>query len=181
MMKVLICIDYIYNFIADDGTLTTGKNGQLIEDELVNLTRSFIEDNDFAIFATDAYKTEDYYHPENKLSPLHNLIGIDNQKLFGSLPPSYLAQQQPSVYYLTKRYYSAFCGTDLDLCLREQQISERHLAGVCTDISILHTAIDAYNLGYQLVTHEQASASFDAIGHQWTLNHFKQALGATIY
>lgn len=181
MMKALICIDYTYDFIADDGALTTGKNGQLIENELVNLVRTFIEANDYVVFAIDAHQTEDDYHPENKLFPPHNLIGTDGQKLFGSLLSLYLANQhKPTLHYLTKRYYSAFCGTDLNLRLRERQIREVHVVGVCTDICILHTAVDAYNLGYQLVIHEQAVASFDPIGHQWALNHFKHALGATI-
>ncbi|MDN6452966.1 MAG: isochorismatase, partial [Lactiplantibacillus plantarum] len=37
-----------------------------------------------------------------------------------------------------------------------------------------------YNLGYQLVIHQGAVASFDAAGHEWALRHFKNSLGATI-
>ena len=31
----------------------------------------------------------------------------------------------------------------------ERGITELCLTGVCTDICVLHTAVDAYNLGYQ--------------------------------
>ncbi|TKK63904.1 isochorismatase family protein, partial [Enterococcus faecalis] len=48
------------------------------------------------------------------------------------------------------------------------------------DICVLHTAVDAYNLGYQLMIPERAVASFDEQGHEWALRHFKQTLGATI-
>ena len=52
---------------------------------------------------------------------------------------------------MDKRHYSAFSGTDLDIRLRERGITELCLTGVCTDICVLHTAVDAYNLGYQLM------------------------------
>ena len=51
---------------------------------------------------------------------------------------------------------------------------------MCTDICVLHTAVDAYNLGYQIFVVEDAVQSFDQVGHQWALNHFKNTLGATI-
>ncbi|MCT6881249.1 MAG: isochorismatase family protein, partial [Snodgrassella alvi] len=55
-----------------------------------------------------------------------------------------------------------------------------HLTGVCTDICVLHTAVDAYNLNYKIVIHQSAVASFDSIGHEWALNHFQNTLGAII-
>ena len=89
-------------------------------------------------------------------------------------------KNKETLYWLDKRHYSAFCGTDLDLRLRERQITEIYLTGVCTDICVLHTAVDAYNLGYKIFIVEDAVQSFDQVGHQWALNHFKNTLGATI-
>ncbi|HRL52342.1 MAG TPA: isochorismatase family cysteine hydrolase, partial [Enterococcus aquimarinus] len=77
-------------------------------------------------------------------------------------------------------HYSAVSGTDLDICLRERHITDLYLTGVCTDICVLHTAIDAYNLGYRLFIVENSVASFDPVGHEWALRHFSGALGATI-
>lgn len=180
-MKALISIDYTYDFIATDGSLTTGLAGQLIENEMVKLAESFINHNDFVVFAIDAHDPADVYHPENMLFPPHNIVGTKGQQLFGGLNQFYQNNQNsPLVYWLNKRHYSAFCGTDLDLRLRERQITEVHLTGVCTDICILHTAVDAYNLGYQIVIHQNAVASFDPIGHQWALNHFQKTLGAIL-
>jgi nicotinamidase-related amidase len=44
----------------------------------------------------------------------------------------------------------------------------------------LHTAVDAYNKGFQIVIHEKAVASFNPTGHEWALGHFKGCLNATI-
>ena len=180
-MKALLSIDYTHDFIATDGALTTASAGQSIEEQIMQLTKAFIEQGDFVVFAIDAHQAEDHYHPENKLFPPHNLIGTKGQELYGALKQLYIQNQtNPQIYWLNKRHYSAFSGTDLDIRLRERNITELHLTGVCTDICILHTAVDAYNLNYKIVVHQNAVASFDPVGHQWALNHFQHTLGATI-
>lgn len=180
-MKALISIDYTNDFVATDGKLTTGVAGQAIETELVALTKEFIEADEYVVFAIDAHDPNDKYHPENKLFPAHNVIGTAGRNLFGSLAKVYQAYEQAeNVYWIDKRHYSAFSGTDLDIRLRERGISEVYLTGVCTDICVLHTAVDAYNLGYQIVVPEKCVASFDEVGHGWALSHFKNTLGARI-
>ena len=180
-MKALINIDYTYDFVADDGKLTTGKPGQAIEEAIVNLTREFIDSGDFVVFPIDGHDEKDTYHPEMKLFPPHNIIGKPGRELYGSLKELYETnKEKETVYWIDKRHYSAFSGTDLDIRLRERQINELHIVGVCTDICVLHTAIDAYNLGYKLVIHEQAVASFNPTGHAWALEHFKGTLGASV-
>src|SRR5699024_5446374 len=89
-------------------------------------------------------------------------------------------KHQSNVYYFDKTRYSAFVGTDLEIRLRERDIQEVHLVGVCTDICILHTAIDAYNKGFDIVVHKKGVASFNAVGHQWSLEHFENKLGAKV-
>lgn len=83
-------------------------------------------------------------------------------------------------YWMDKRRYSSFCGTDLDLRLRERNIKRVVLVGVCTDICVLHTAVDAYNLGYEMVIPKACVASFNPQGHEWALGHFASSLGATV-
>ena len=179
MMKALISIDYTNDFVATDGKLTTGAAGQAIESELVALTKDFLAAGEFVVFAIDAHDPADQYHPENKLFPPHNVIGTSGRELFGSLAELYGAyQNKENAYWIDKRHYSAFSGTDLDIRLRERGITEVYLTGVCTDICVLHTAVDAYNLGYQIVIPKKCVASFDDIVHEWALRHFQNTLGA---
>ncbi|MCB5952991.1 cysteine hydrolase [Enterococcus sp. BWT-B8] len=180
-MKALISIDYTNDFVAADGALTTGKAGQNIEAALVELTDKFTAAGDFVVYAIDRHDKADVHHPENKLFPPHNLAGTKGRKLYGSLNDLYTKTKDlENIYWIDKRHYSAFCGTDLDIRLRERDISEIHLAGVCTDICVLHTAVDAYNLGYKIFIHADAVASFDPVGHEWALGHFANMLGARI-
>lgn len=180
--RALINIDYTKDFIATDGALTCGIPGQAIEQRIVEITEEFIRNwDDFVVFAIDFHKDGDLLHPETKLFPPHNIEGTDGRKLFGKLEEVYQRNKEnKNVYWMDKTRYSAFAGTDLELKLRARGIAELHLVGDCTDICVLHTAVDAYNRGFEIVIHEDAVASFDAEGHAWALRHFKGALGATI-
>ena len=53
--------------------------------------------------------------------------------------------------------FSHFFGTDLDIRLRER-VDDSCFDGSLTDICVLHTAIDAYNLGYDIEVVESATA-----------------------
>jgi nicotinamidase-related amidase len=179
--RALIVIDYTCDFVAADGALTCGEPGQRIEDEIVNLAKTFIVGGDYVVFAVDIHRDADPYHPETKLFPPHNIAGTAGRRLYGRLESVYEANKTADhVYWMDKTRYSAFAGTDLELRLRARGIAELHLAGVCTDICVLHTAVDAYNKGFSLMIHEKAVASFDPQGHEWALRHFRNTLGATI-
>lgn len=181
MKRALINIDYTVDFVADEGALTCGKPGQEIEASITNITNEFIDKNDFVVFAIDAHSKEDLYHPETKLFPLHNIKGTDGRNLYGSLHGTYQNNKlKENVYWMDKTRYSAFAGTALELKLRERGITEVHLVGVCTDICVLHTAIDAYNKGFSIVVHQDAVASFNQAGHEWALQHFIDSLGADV-
>ncbi|WP_042455850.1 cysteine hydrolase family protein [Neobacillus dielmonensis] len=180
-MKAFINIDYTNDFVADAGALTCGKPGQEIEEKITTLTKEFIEQGDYVVFAIDVHDKGDEYHPETKLFPPHNLRGTAGRDLFGSLQEVYEAnKERENVLYLDKTRYSAFAGTDLEIKLRERGITEVHLVGVCTDICVLHTAVDAYNKGFKIVIYKDAVASFNQAGHDWALGHFEQSLGALV-
>lgn len=180
-MEALIEIDYTNDFVATDGALTAGEPAQAIEPRLMELMTEFEQKGDYIVLATDIHDENDPFHPETKLFPPHNITGTKGREFYGQLAPWYQAHKNEStVYMMDKTRYSAFAGTDLDLKLRARSIDTVHLIGVCTDICVLHTAVDAYNLGYKIVIHEKAMASFNQVGHEWALTHFKDSLGADI-
>lgn len=181
MTRALINIDYTVDFVADKGALTCGAPGQEIEEEITKITNDFITNKDFVVFAIDAHRENDSNHPEAKLFPPHNIIGSEGRLLYGALNTVYQTYRfDDNVHWIDKTRYSAFAGTDLEIKLRERGITEVHLVGVCTDICVLHTAVDAYNKGFKIVIHQAAVASFNQAGHEWALQHFKQSLGAEV-
>lgn len=180
-MKALLNIDYTNDFVDADGNLTCGEPGQALEGYIKDLTNEFIKKGDLVVFSIDKHIKGDKFHPESKLFPEHNIEGTDGRLLYGSLKDvHYMNESNPNVIWQDKTRYSAFAGTELELKLRERGVTELHLVGVCTDICILHTAVDAYNKGFQIVVHEAGVASFNQEGHKWALGHFENSLGATV-
>ncbi|HEY9581883.1 MAG TPA: isochorismatase family cysteine hydrolase [Savagea sp.] len=179
MKEALLVIDYTIDFVAEDGKLTCGLPGQQLERYIVDTTKDFIEREQFVVIPNDVHEENDPFHPETALFPPHNIRGTEGRHLFGELQSLYEANKE-RVIWMDKTRYSAFAGTNLDILLRERNIRTVHLMGVCTDICILHTAIDAYNLGYDIVVHTGGVASFDMEAHQFALKHFKNVLNAKV-
>ena len=177
--KALIVIDYTYDFVATDGKLTCGEPGQAIEQTICSLIEQFVQQKDVIVFANDLHEENDSYHPELKLFPPHNIVGTKGRELFGKVKDMYDTYKEHVISF-DKTRYSAFAGTNLDILLRERKVEEVVLVGVCTDICVLHTAVDSYNLGYKITIPQQAVASFNEAGHTWALQHFKSCLGATL-
>lgn len=181
MTKALISIDYTVDFVADDGKLTAGKPAQAISEKIAQVTQAAYENGDYIFFAIDGHDEGDAFHPETKLFPPHNIKGTSGRDLYGKLADIYEAiKGDARVFWMDKRHYSAFSGTDLDIRLRERKINTVVLTGVLTDICVLHTAIDAYNLGYDIEVVASAVASLTEENHTFALNHFKHVLGAKI-
>ncbi|TPR19595.1 cysteine hydrolase [Apilactobacillus timberlakei] len=179
--EALLIIDYTNDFVDNKGALTVGKPGQLLENSIINLANQFVEKDNWVILPTDLHKKDNPYHPETKLFPPHNLANTWGHEFYGKLQPWYDQHQDDAqVYMYDKTRYSAFAGTDLDLRLRERNIKTIHLVGVCTDICVLHTAIDAYNLNYNITIHENGVAATSKAAQEFSLNHFKNILGAKI-
>ena len=179
MKKALLVIDYTVDFVALDGALTCGEPGIKLESYITSLTQQFIDEAQFVVFPVDVHDVDDPFHPETKAFPPHNIRGTAGRDLFGSLQQVY-DEHQEKIHWMDKTRFSAFAGTDLELLLRARGITELHLVGVCTDICILHTSVDAYNKGFEIVIHEQGVASFDSAGHDWALRHFENTLGARV-
>jgi len=176
-MKALIVIDYTIDFVT--GKLPCGEPAIALENRISELTEQFVHAGEYVVMAVDIHEENDPYHPETSLFPPHNIRDTSGRNLYGKLQEVYNLHKEHT-YWMDKTRYSAFCGTDLEQRLRARGITELHLVGVCTDICVLHTAVDAYNRGYGIVVHEDGVASFNQLGHEWALTHFKNTLGATV-
>ena len=180
MPKALIIIDYINDFVADNGALTCGAPGQAIDGRIAALAREY-GGGGYVVVATDAHAEGDPFHPESKLFPPHSLMGGSGRDLYGQTAEAVAGIDAANVIYLDKTRYSAFSGTNLDRLLRERGVTDICLVGVCSDICVLHTAIDAYNIGgYNVTVPADGVATFNPAGHEFALAHFAGTLGMTV-
>ncbi|ULG73114.1 cysteine hydrolase family protein [Macrococcus brunensis] len=181
MDKALLIIDYSYDFVADDGKLTCGKPGQSIDQAIARKFEAYLTEGNPVFIMMDLHDLNDMSHPESKLFPPHNIRGTEGRELYGAVKKVYEEfRDHPLVFWIDKRRYSSFAGTPLHQYLTERQIKIIELTGVCTDICVLHTAVDGYNLGYTMMVDKDAVQSFSQEGHQFALSHFEHSLGMTI-
>lgn len=180
MNKALIIIDFVNDFVADDGKLTCGAPAQAIDKTIARLTDEFAAAGEYVVVASDYHQAGDAHHPEHDLFPAHCLAGTPGRALYGQTAAAVKKVAAEQLLTLDKTRYSAFAGTALDIKLRERGVTDLFLAGVCSDICVLHTAVDAYNLGYRIHVHKNAVASFNSEGHSFALSHLKNSLGATV-
>lgn len=178
--KALVLIDYTYDFVADDGRLTAGKPAQAIDDAIASRVEAVLADGGLVFVANDLHFEGDATHPETALFPPHNIKSTFGRSVYGHTGETLKAHRSlkdTQIFYMDKLRYSAFNGTPLNSLLRQHGIDTVELVGVCTDICVLHTAVDAYNLGFGGVVRESCVATFVPGGQAWALNHFENSLG----
>ena len=59
-------------------------------------------------------------------------------------------------YVISKRRYSAFFGTDLEILLRGLKIEHLFIGGALTDICVHYTTVDAHQYGYHVHVFKEA-------------------------
>ncbi len=183
MAKALLIVDYNNDFVADQGVLTSGAAGQAADPLIRDLISQTLAAGDYVFVCNDEHDPADTFHPENSLFPAHSQKGAWGAELYGQtgqLCRKLLAEGHPRVCYLPKYRFSAFRDTPLETMLRARNIDSLALAGVCTDICVLHTAIDAAYAGFAVTVHQAACATPIPLGQEWALNHLQAALGATL-
>jgi nicotinamidase-related amidase len=86
-------------------------------------------------------------------------------------------QPEPDDYIFTKRRYSAFVGTDLDLILRDNHIDTVILAGTKTNVCIRATAQDAFSNNYRVIVPRELVSTDKPHLHEANLEDIGKYLG----
>lgn len=86
---------------------------------------------------------------------------------------------RPGDLVVTKRNWSAFYGTDLDLLLRRRGITQIALTGIATSLGVESTARAAHEHGYHVVLVTDAMADGAAEAHENSITRIFPRLGQT--
>jgi len=104
----------------------------------------------------------------------HAVVGTEGAQVVEELKPKI------SDYIVSKRRYSGFYQTDLELLLRELKIDTLILTGIHTHICVQHTAYDGYLLGYKIIVPEDCVEASTEEEHKQGLNYMRIFYKATI-
>jgi nicotinamidase-related amidase len=83
-------------------------------------------------------------------------------------------------YVITKRRYSAFVGTDLDLILRDNHIDTLFLTGTKTNVCIRATAQDAFSHNYRVIVPRECVSTDKPHLHEANLEDINRYMGRVI-
>lgn len=72
-------------------------------------------------------------------------------------------------YLISKRRYSAFFGTDLEILLKGLKVDTLYMVGGLTDVCIHHTAVDAHQHDYHIKVVTDAVAGSSPEAHNYAL------------
>jgi nicotinamidase-related amidase len=89
-------------------------------------------------------------------------------------------QPEPADYQITKRRYSAFMGTDLDLILRDNHITRIILTGTKTNVCIRATAQDGFSRNYAVVVPRECVATDKPHLHEANLEDIHKYMGRVL-
>lgn len=170
-MKTLLVIDMLKDFINEGGALEAGAYGRSIVPFVKEKIKEYRQEGHLIIYICDNHEKDD---KEFDMFPTHCVKKTDGSKIIDELEVKEIDK------IIHKRRYSAFYGTDLDLSLREKEINEISIVGVCTNICVLYTAADARNISYKVNVYKDGVASFDKEAHDFALKEMQTTLGCSV-
>ncbi len=170
MANVVLVIDMLRGFLEPGHTLYCGDHAREIIPPVRNLVERERAAGSTILFLADNHDPDDL---EFQVFPPHCVKGTAEREVIPELAD--LATE-----VLPKNRYSSFWGGPLADRLRDLKPDRLILAGVCTDICVLHTAADARNRDYAVEIPADCVATFDPDAHEWALKHAATILGVRV-
>ena len=170
MSNVVLVVDMLIGFMEPGKNLYCGDEARQIIPNIKRLIESEQATGSSIIFIADNHDPDDL---EFEMFPVHCVRGTEECEVIPELADYVTVTLQ-------KRRYSAFYETDLAGRLKTLNPEKIILAGVCTDICVMHTAADARNRDYAVEVPTDCVASFDPDAHRHALDHMEKILGAKL-
>ena len=168
MAEALIVVDMIIDFVY--GRFGNPQARSIIPN-IQQLVESARATGRHVLYVEDNHLTTD---PELRVHGPHAMKGTPEAEPIQELQPA------PDECRFEKRSYSGFRDTGLDVTLRAMGVSTVVLVGVTTGGCVLHTASDAFALGYYVVVPQDCVIMGREAEHQDGLRHMRRSYGAII-
>lgn len=170
-MKALLVVDMLEDFLEEGGALFCGKKARKIIPFIQERINQAHQKEDLVIYICDVHREGDL---EFEMFPQHCLEGTKGARIIKEL------KRQDADLVVKKQRYSGFYGTDLGKMLKERQVEEVEIAGVCTSICVMDTVGDLRNRDYQVVVYKNGVADFNEEAHQFALKRMERIYGAKV-
>jgi len=169
--KGFIVVDMLKDFLEEKGSLFCGNECRKIIPFIAETLKYMRNEGATIIFLGDCHDKDD---KEFALFPPHCIINTKGAELIDELA------FMPGEYFITKKRYSGFYGTNIEEVLISEKVEHAYLAGVCTSICVMETVADLRNRDYPTFIFRKGVADFDQEAHTFALQRMEKILGATV-
>ena len=172
----MLVVDMLNDFLEPTGAMPL-PGGQRLYGPIRRLLATSRAHGSAVIWVCDTHPPDDL---EFQKRSVHCLSGTWGAQVVDALQPL------EDEYRISKRRYSGFYETDLDLRLRELGVAHLIVTGVVTNICVRSTAHDAFFRGYDVIVvkdcvaatseREQESSLYDIDTHFGTVSGLEEVL-----
>ncbi len=148
----LLVVDMLNDFCKPGGAMVLPGYEKLVPPQRAIISAAR-QAGASVIFIADGHRPKQRRDREFLKRTPHCFEGSWGAQVIEELEP------RPGDIFVTKRRYSAFFNTDLDLTLRDLEIEAVIVMGVVTNICVRSTVHDAFFYGYQVVVPEDTVAA----------------------
>jgi len=170
-MRALLVVDMLKDFLNNEGALYCGDSSRKIIPFVKENIEEFHKRGDLIVFICDSHDPDDL---EFNMFPKHCVAGTEGAEIIDELPVD-----EKDVIIKKKRYSSLY-GTDLDRVLKDHEINETHIVGVCTSICVMDTVGDLRNRDIAVIVYKNGVADSDPEAHEFALRRMENIYGAKI-
>lgn len=172
-MKALIIVDMLNDFASAAQSQDGGRPMTVLASIRRLLDHARADDEWLVVYANDAHRADDR---EVAIWGRHALAGTPGACVVEALAP--IGAEREIV--VTKRFYGAFDGTDLEDVLFDFDVSDVILTGQGIKVGIRHTAYGAFMAGYDIFVPMDAVCTTGEPEQQAALGDLKDMYGATL-
>ncbi len=162
----LIIIDMVKDNFDDSRDLPITPLARKIIPPLNQLSAFFRRWGWPVVFSTDAFRDDDFIF-QGRMHP-HSLAGTSGAEVVDELI------RQNTDLWLPKPKFSAFFQTELEVWLRERNVTLCAIGGISTHFCVLTTVLDAICHNFKAVLLEDCSTASTLEIHERTVNTYRR-------
>jgi nicotinamidase-related amidase len=166
-MDVLLVMSPQNSFLSEQGSVYMGPKAETLKIRLKDYLAGFPKPK---LFFRETHAPEDSFFSTDKT---HSVSTSEDFSV-----PEMLAKY--ASFYFDKTRYSAFFDTSLEANLKHNQVKSVGLVGLETHTSILFTAEDLRNRGYEVIAIEPCIMARDDVMHNFAIDMMRHYLGVKI-
>ena len=167
----LVVADMLNDFLDPQGALFVGPRGRDIIPFVAQKIEEVRAQGGVVVFVCDAHAPDDR---EFKHFAPHAVKGSWGAWVIPEL------ELKPGGLPGGKTRYSAFAHTDLDDILKQEQVEQVEVVGVCTSICVLETVKELFDRDLPSLVYQEGVADFDPEAHAFALKHMERIFGTKV-